>query len=265
VHRGPWFALLLAAACEASLDLGGDLRCDGGAVCDPARPRCVDLRTDLLNCGRCGRACSSAPNAAVTCRDGECALVCASGFDDCDGDPGTGCEVDVRGDTRRCGGCATPCAASNACTAGACRLTNHALGKPTTQSSTFSGGCARVSGVAVDGRWCGPTTQFGHELCPDERCAESSATLSEEAAWWEVDLGEVRAIQHVEVWVAMQTGPFDIRVLQDGGSWEERVVERASDVVPVRIAFPTMGRRVQIRLRGFGALWLREVVVAGGS
>lgn len=52
----------------------------------PCTGACVDLQTNAQNCGACGRACA----AGQACNDGVCG--CASGFEDCDGDPANGCE-----------------------------------------------------------------------------------------------------------------------------------------------------------------------------
>ena len=96
----------------------GGLTCQGGQcvlTCDsgltPCAGNCVNLQTDSTNCGACGTTCTF-PHASATCDDGVCTLgACDAGFADCDGDPDTGCEQDVRGDPAHCGACEHACEA----------------------------------------------------------------------------------------------------------------------------------------------------------
>ena len=79
--------------------------CEGGACvpgCNDQQPcqdglsccadTCVDALTDPLNCGGCDNACPDPGNTVPSCADGMCGFDCADGFDNCDGDPGNGCE-----------------------------------------------------------------------------------------------------------------------------------------------------------------------------
>ena len=50
----------------------GDTACAGGAACCPAG--CVDLGTDLANCGECGHACQG----EQICHGGVCGITCGS-------------------------------------------------------------------------------------------------------------------------------------------------------------------------------------------
>ena len=52
----------------------------------------------------------------LECAEGTC--VCAAGFDDCDGDPVTGCEASVSSDPSNCGACGVRC--NGACAANTC-------------------------------------------------------------------------------------------------------------------------------------------------
>lgn len=93
----PLALLLMAGGCAQAGDTqrGGDagLGSDGasctGSVCSE---RCVDLDTDPMNCGGCGRTCV-VPHGDASCEEGTCGVAsCTSGFADCDGDPENGCE-----------------------------------------------------------------------------------------------------------------------------------------------------------------------------
>ena len=100
--------------CEAEQCNGEDDDCDG------AVDESFDLRTDLANCGECGRACTNAFGTAA-CVAGECTVgACDAARDDCDGDPTNGCEADL---TRpaSCGACETQCRPpTRNCCDGAC-------------------------------------------------------------------------------------------------------------------------------------------------
>ena len=90
---------------------GGACQCpaDRAAQCDSF---CVDVRSDPVNCGRCGSACV----AGAWCRDGAC--VCPAPQVHC---PAVGC-VDPRVDNANCGACGVGCAAGSQCTAGRCLM-----------------------------------------------------------------------------------------------------------------------------------------------
>jgi hypothetical protein len=89
----------------------------------------ASLDTDLANCGACGSACDLT-NASEACSGGSCGLVaCDAGYDDCDGNPASGCESNPETDPDNCGACGAACTAANvaapgcsgaACTVGAC-------------------------------------------------------------------------------------------------------------------------------------------------
>jgi hypothetical protein len=125
-------------ACSAACSLANvaSSGCSGGTCsvvrCNPDFGDCdamaangceTDVRTSLQNCGGCGRACSLA-NATATCTAGACAVMaCAAGYDDCDGNPANGCEVNTRTDNTNCGACGTTCGAGQVCSAGRCGAT----------------------------------------------------------------------------------------------------------------------------------------------
>ena len=103
---------------------------DGFANCDKQNDNACEIntRTDLANCGFCGNVCNL-PNATAECSAGECRIKtdgCAAGFQDCNGDPADGCEVDLKTNKLNCGACNKVCPALNgtpSCAAGACQIT----------------------------------------------------------------------------------------------------------------------------------------------
>jgi hypothetical protein len=77
----------------------------GSPVCAVAQTQCTDgcksLMSDNLNCGTCGRACTT----GQVCTNGACA--CTSPLATC---PNGTC-ADLQGDGNNCGACGTVCAA----------------------------------------------------------------------------------------------------------------------------------------------------------
>jgi hypothetical protein len=128
--------------CLATSDcpLGKQCSPSGSCVagCIPAAPNCpsgdqccsmlcIDVSSDLSNCGACGRACSSAHVTTPGCNSNLCAPMCAAGWADCNHpvapNADDGCETNVY-DVARCGACGAPaCSLPNAtpdCPAGSC-------------------------------------------------------------------------------------------------------------------------------------------------
>jgi hypothetical protein len=85
--------------------------------------------TDILNtkahCGGCNKNCDLA-NASESCTAGACGLIaCNPGFENCDNNPQTGCEIDLSNDVNNCGSCSKKCVFNNgaaSCVAGDCEL-----------------------------------------------------------------------------------------------------------------------------------------------
>lgn len=87
----------------------GEVVCGGGSALSPTV--CAILAEDPLNCGRCGRQCApiGTDNTVPYCGGGACLLECAVNFTDCDGDPGNGCETDMRRPGFSCSRCGNRC------------------------------------------------------------------------------------------------------------------------------------------------------------
>ncbi|MBN2496851.1 MAG: choice-of-anchor D domain-containing protein [Deltaproteobacteria bacterium] len=119
------------------------LSCAGG-VCDsscangwgncslPAFPAADDgCETDLntpVDCGDCGRACSSLHTDSLACANGLCSSSCVSGWANCSRPAAPaaddGCETHADVDTAHCGGCNRSCSSSHTasvlCSGGLC-------------------------------------------------------------------------------------------------------------------------------------------------
>jgi hypothetical protein len=93
--------------------------------CDRADPNgCETSLETTSDCGSCATPCAR-PNATAVCGGGTCRIgSCASGFGDCDGSDGNGCE-DPLDSLTHCGGCGIGCSrdyASATCAGDTCRI-----------------------------------------------------------------------------------------------------------------------------------------------
>ncbi|MFO0603764.1 MAG: SUMF1/EgtB/PvdO family nonheme iron enzyme [Polyangiales bacterium] len=122
--------------------------CEAGATrCGAA---CVELNTDLSNCGACGRTCGSA-NGVPRCVFGSCRVSCLAGFGNCDGDFANGCETRTDADDANCGSCGRTCAASRVCAGGACVAQRSCTSAATPGCGTVSMPSATVTvGATLD-------------------------------------------------------------------------------------------------------------------
>ncbi len=88
---------------------------------------CYDLLNDPNNCGTCFNRCrADEPNTVAACRQGLCEAACAPGWGDCDGDPNTGCETNLKASGANCGACGKRCdtQAGQPCVDGQCAMTD---------------------------------------------------------------------------------------------------------------------------------------------
>lgn len=159
--------------------------------CDnnPANGCEVNSDTDEAHCGACGRACSNANTATVTCTAGVCNSTCDPGFGNCSqpAAPGAdnGCESNLNTDEDHCGSCTRPCSNANVatrvCTAGVCNSTcdlgfancstpmapTGDLGCETNASAnnTNCGGCGNNCGMQGGGFTCSLNVPGVQNLC----------------------------------------------------------------------------------------------------
>jgi len=140
----------------------------GYADCDgsPANGCEVNLGTDPRHCGACPTVCSST-NGAPSCAAGLCRITCASGFADCDGALGNGCETNVTTSATSCGACGSVCRPANAapaCVAGACRV------------ASCNAGFADCDGSAANGCEVDTRASASHCGACGRACAAANAS-----------------------------------------------------------------------------------------
>ncbi len=115
------------------------------------------MNADSANCGACGVVCTQ----GRTCQSGVCSTaVCATGFANCDGNGGNGCEVTLSSNASHCGTCGSACAYANgagACTLGTCSLATCNAGFANCNASATDGCEVNLGGSAANCGGCGNT------------------------------------------------------------------------------------------------------------
>ncbi len=155
--------------CAVASCNGGFGDCDG----NPANGCETNLTSTVTHCGACGRVCSLANTSAAGCAGGSCTVVsCASGFANCDGTAGNGCETNLTSDANHCGGCGVRCP-SGSCRFDACvsfgggfensdpGCASCANGNPTTGGCSCPAGFGTTSRLRVINDCRGGGTQVG--------------------------------------------------------------------------------------------------------
>lgn len=90
--------------------------------------KCVDLSTDLNNCGLCDNVCHFA-NAVPRCSNSQCDIqLCYPGFSNCNTNILDGCEVNIQTDEENCGACSNICDETQVCLNGVCSMPCSAVG-----------------------------------------------------------------------------------------------------------------------------------------
>jgi hypothetical protein len=76
---------------------------------------CVDTKSDIGNCGACGKVCPGIANGTATCSSSGCGTACNAGYALC-----KGVCVQTATDSANCGGCGIACHGKKTCVAGSC-------------------------------------------------------------------------------------------------------------------------------------------------
>ena len=81
-----------------------------------------NISTSTINCGSCGRVCSSNHIVTTSCSGGVCNGACTAGFADCNGNRQIdGCETSTTNDRNNCGGCGIVCSGVLNCVNSVCQ------------------------------------------------------------------------------------------------------------------------------------------------
>jgi len=121
-----------AASCLGGVCVMGS--CDSGWLdCNSSdADGCeVDRYSDPDNCGNCGSRCVYL-NGVGICMGGFCHLdSCVAGYDDCDNNEATGCEINTNTDVNNCGFCDNVCPSGTGtpiCNNGSCEISQCSAG-----------------------------------------------------------------------------------------------------------------------------------------
>ncbi len=154
------------------------LRCDlDSANCDGNESNGCEVNTgaSVNNCGGCNVRCSLA-NAVNVCDEGHCAVgSCAPNFENCNGSPVDGCEVNRQTDINNCGGCNSPCRpprSTPACRSGVCEIGTCDTGFGNCDGEVGNG-CETA--ISNDPNNCGSCGSFCSEVCRAGGCEQCNA------------------------------------------------------------------------------------------
>lgn len=180
----------LAATCDLAALSGSRARCEsfrssirGFGLCLDAGGEggsggdCGDTSSDVNNCGFCGNVCGD-QHATPSCAAGVCSIACDLGYDDCDGDPATGCEADLMNDVDHCGACGRGCSDENAtssCIEGACVLRCDD-GYADCDGTAFTGCEVELASNPFHCGACGNSCEGG--LCENGTCGPPATPLA---------------------------------------------------------------------------------------
>ncbi len=164
-----------AAPCNAGvcipICMAGRADCDR----DPANGCEVTVATNANNCGGCGTRCPMGANSMATCAMGGCGLACTAGFANCDDDPMTGCEADLRTTLDHCGRCGNRCAFANAatsCNNGVCALGACTIGFANCDGDGSNGCETNLNTAPLNCGMCGTRCPGGF-VCTNGSCQNS--------------------------------------------------------------------------------------------
>lgn len=147
----------------------GDDDCGGGLACCDGR--CVDVRSDIDDCGACGAPCPIPENGRASCEDGVCGLdSCNAGYKDCNQDLADGCEVHTDVDPSNCGACGNVCSFANgsgSCASGRCTLLGCGTGYASCDGND-SNGCE--TNLKTDADHCGSCDTVCTGSCVNGAC-----------------------------------------------------------------------------------------------
>jgi hypothetical protein len=158
----------------------------GFADCDgnPANGCEVNLNADPTHCGSCTKSCSVA-NGTAACSNGACTIgTCATGFADCNGVYGDGCEINLLTDPTHCGTCTQSCSVANgtaACSNGTCAVGGCNAGWSNC-NGLYSDGCEAHTDVDVNN--CGACNKQCSVAHGTAGCSSGACTVTGCNAGW---------------------------------------------------------------------------------
>jgi hypothetical protein len=162
--------------CKVATCSAGFGNCDGDST-----NGCEQTLNTAVHCGACGTACAPA-NATGDCATvpGTCKVAaCNTGFGNCDGSDGNGCEINLKTNAVNCNTCGNVCPSTGgtpACVAGVCKFSSCA---PGTGDCDGTGSCSttltsNVNNCGACGRTC--VAANGTPQCIGTACSIASCS-----------------------------------------------------------------------------------------
>lgn len=145
--------------------------CQCGATQAMCNKACVDLKTDIANCGKCGTTCGGDGGVVMgggmwACVMGACQIVCPAPKVECGG----AC-VDTKIDNDNCGMCGTACAmGTEQCVEGMCCKTGEVV---------CSMMCTNTKGDPNNCGMCGKMCTGNTPVCVNGTCQAGCADMNE--------------------------------------------------------------------------------------
>src|SRR5688500_4792945 len=114
------FGVAAAFSCSLADSGSGALGSDAGGAaggptsCWPGEKwcsgECKSAKDDQAGCGSGSCEPCNLPHAIAACQGDSCQIeVCATNYEECDQDPRTGCEQNLKFDPKSCGACGNDC------------------------------------------------------------------------------------------------------------------------------------------------------------
>jgi len=204
----------------ASQWLAGPIYCTSGYEdCDGRYDNGCEIHTagDVNHCGGCGIPCNLS-HATPGCQNGDCVIDnCDSGWGNCDGTHGNGCETNLNSSLLHCGNCDNPCDfphASESCQNGQCIF------------GACEAGWVNCNGFELDGCevFLGHTTtcnnaEYIGTVCGDERkgtfctstnCQPGPSRIQRGSKWYKIFIDQCYSCStfgDMAIWVRLQSPP----------------------------------------------------------
>ena len=147
--------------------------CDGLPGCE------VDTTSNASHCGMCMNACVLDNTRSTSCDMSACKIgICEDNFRDCDQNPATGCEIDIKNTKEHCGGCGKACDFANAdeaCDMGTCQFQGCDAGFENCDGDLALNGCEAE--LATDEMHCGGCNQPCFYTNAGAECQNNTCTF----------------------------------------------------------------------------------------
>ncbi len=149
-----------SSACNGTCDTGYQ-DCDSNKTGNGCE---THIAADPSNCGSCGNVCSSNHISSPTCTSSVCGGTCDTGWGECDGNHGNGCEANLNTDPSNCSSCGHACSIAHGtagCSSGSCTVASCDAGWADCNSNPGDG-CETPLNTTTNCGACGAACDTAH-------------------------------------------------------------------------------------------------------